>query len=104
MDISEVARRAGVPASTLRFYEERGLITSTGRRGLHRVFEPDILERLALIALGLCNVLLFEWIVRPRVVWLAPGERLPDAARASALASLAAWLAIVICGRSIAYF
>ena len=52
MDISEVARRAGVPASTLRFYEERGLITSTGRRGLHRVFEPDILERLALIALG----------------------------------------------------
>jgi hypothetical protein len=67
---------------------------------LNRVFQ----FKVALIALGLCNVLLFEWIVRPRVVWLAPGERLPDAARASALASLAAWLAIVICGRSIAYF
>jgi len=52
MDITEVARRSGVRASTLRFYEERGLITSIGRRGLHRVFDPGVLERLALIALG----------------------------------------------------
>jgi len=52
MDIAEVARRAGVPASTLRFYEEKGLIASTGRQGLRRVFAPAVLERLALIALG----------------------------------------------------
>src|SRR4051812_40885631 len=52
MDIVEVARRSGVPASTLRFYEEKGLIASIGRRGLRRVFDPKILERLALIALG----------------------------------------------------
>lgn len=52
MDITEVARRSGVPASTLRFYEEKGLITSMGRRGLRRVFDPRVLERLALIALG----------------------------------------------------
>jgi DNA-binding transcriptional MerR regulator len=52
VDIAEVARRSGVPASTLRFYEEKGLITSTGRRGLRRVFSPGVLERLALIALG----------------------------------------------------
>lgn len=52
MDITEVARRSGVPASTLRFYEEKRLITSIGRRGLRRVFDPDVLERLALIALG----------------------------------------------------
>ncbi|PBI82564.1 Redox-sensitive transcriptional activator SoxR [Variovorax boronicumulans] len=52
MDISEVAQRAGVPASTLRFYEEKGLIASTGRHGLRRVFAPEVLERLALIALG----------------------------------------------------
>jgi DNA-binding transcriptional MerR regulator len=52
LDIAEVARRAGVPASTLRFYEEKKLIASTGRRGLRRVFEPGVLERLALIALG----------------------------------------------------
>ena len=52
MDISEVARRAGIPASTLRFYEEKRLITSIGRRGLRRVFSADVLERLALISMG----------------------------------------------------
>ena len=52
MDIAEVARRAGVPASTLRFYEAKGLIASAGRQGLRRTFNPAVLERLALIALG----------------------------------------------------
>jgi DNA-binding transcriptional MerR regulator len=52
LDINEVSRRVGVPASTLRFYEEKGLIVSVGRRGLRRLFDPDVLERLALIALG----------------------------------------------------
>lgn len=52
VDISQVAERTGVPASTLRFYEEKGLITSIGRRGLRRLFEPTVLERLALISLG----------------------------------------------------
>ena len=52
LDIAEVARRSGVPASTLRFYEEKGLIASVGRRGLRRLFDPGVLERLALIALG----------------------------------------------------
>ncbi|MGC5038839.1 MULTISPECIES: helix-turn-helix domain-containing protein [unclassified Streptomyces] len=52
LDIAEVAQRAGVPASTLRYYEEKGLIASTGRRGLRRQYDPGVLERLALIALG----------------------------------------------------
>lgn len=52
MDISEVAKRSGVPASALRYYEEKGLITSVGRRGLRRLFNADVLERLGLIALG----------------------------------------------------
>jgi len=52
IDISELAKRAGVRASTLRFYEEKGLIVSTGRRGLKRLFAADTTERLALIALG----------------------------------------------------
>jgi len=52
MDIAEVAKRSGVPASTLRFYEEKGLISSVGRQGLRRVFNGSILDRLALIALG----------------------------------------------------
>jgi len=52
MDIAEVARRSGLPASTLRFYEEKGLISSVGRQGLRRLFNPRVLEQLALIALG----------------------------------------------------
>ena len=51
LDIAEVAQRSGVAASTLRFYEEKGLIASVGRRGLRRLFAPGVLERLALIAL-----------------------------------------------------
>lgn len=52
MDIADVARRSGVPASTLRFYEKRGLIASLGRLGARRKFAPGVLEQLALIALG----------------------------------------------------
>jgi DNA-binding transcriptional MerR regulator len=52
LDITEVAQRSGVPASTLRFYEEKGLIASVGRRGLRRLFAPKVMDRLALIALG----------------------------------------------------
>lgn len=48
MDIAEVGRRAGLPASTLRFYEEKGLIAPLGRR----VYGAGVLQRLALIALG----------------------------------------------------
>src|SRR5271154_6442498 len=52
LDISEVAKRSGAPASTLRFYEEKGLIASVGRRGLRGMFYSGILERLALVGLG----------------------------------------------------
>ena len=52
LDIAEVAQRSGVPASTLRYYEEKRLIESVGRRGLRRIFEPSVLERLALIDAG----------------------------------------------------
>ena len=51
LDIGEVARRSGLPASTLRFYEEKRLIASVGRRGLRRLFDAGVLERLGLIAL-----------------------------------------------------
>jgi DNA-binding transcriptional MerR regulator len=52
VDISEVVKRTGLPPSTLRYYEERGLIRSVGRSGIRRVFGPGVLEQLALIALG----------------------------------------------------
>lgn len=52
MDIAEVARRTGVPASTLRYYEKKGLIASASEPGSRRRFAPRVLEQLALIALG----------------------------------------------------
>ena len=55
MDISDVAKASGLPASTLRFYEEKGLILSVGRNGLKRTFEANILERVGLISLA-CSV------------------------------------------------
>ncbi|WP_019897583.1 helix-turn-helix domain-containing protein [Methylotenera mobilis] len=52
MDIAEVAKVSGLPASTLRYYEEKGLIKSYGRNGLRRLFSANVVERLALISLG----------------------------------------------------
>nr|WP_081796273.1 helix-turn-helix domain-containing protein [Enterovibrio calviensis] len=52
MDIGEVAKQSGLPASTLRYYEEKGLIQSIGRHGLRRIFETKVLKQLSLISLG----------------------------------------------------
>jgi DNA-binding transcriptional MerR regulator len=52
LDIAEVAQSCALPASTLRYYEEKRLIGSVGRRGLRRLFEPRVLEQVALIRLG----------------------------------------------------
>lgn len=64
LDITEVARQSGVPASTLRFYEEKGLIASIGRRGLRRLFDRRVLERLAMIALGRASGFSLDEITR----------------------------------------
>lgn len=52
LDIGEVAERSGVPPSTLRYYEEIGLIRSLGRHGLRRQFDGDVLLTLSLVTLG----------------------------------------------------
>lgn len=52
LDITEVASRSGLPASTLRYYEEKRLISSTGRKGQRRQYDPGVLQRLALIKLA----------------------------------------------------
>lgn len=52
LDIGEVAERSGVAASALRYYEEIGLITSAGRKGLRRQFGPETLLQLSLITLA----------------------------------------------------
>ncbi len=47
--IGEVARRSGVAASALRFYEERGLIRSQRAASGHRRFPRPVLRRVAFI-------------------------------------------------------
>jgi DNA-binding transcriptional MerR regulator len=51
LDIGEVSERTGIPPSTLRYYEEIGLIISIGRHGLRRQFGPEAVLQLSLIAL-----------------------------------------------------
>ncbi|MBT9595029.1 MAG: helix-turn-helix domain-containing protein [Vitreoscilla sp.] len=52
MDISEVAKKSGMAASALRYYERKGLIRSLQAEGTRRKFSPSVLDQLALIALG----------------------------------------------------
>jgi DNA-binding transcriptional MerR regulator len=52
MDISEVAKKSGVAASALRYYERKGLIHPLESQGMRRKFSPAVLDQLALIALG----------------------------------------------------
>lgn len=49
LTIGEVARRSGVAASALRFYEERGLITSERAGSGHRRYPRPVLRRIAFI-------------------------------------------------------
>lgn len=71
LDISEVAKRSGIAASALRYYEERGLIRSVGRRGLRRVFPASVLDTLALVSLGRSAGFTLDEIAR----MFAPGQR-----------------------------
>ena len=50
--IGEVARRAGIATSAMRYYEREGLIPRADRRGNTRVYGDDIFDRLALIELA----------------------------------------------------
>lgn len=71
MDIGELARLSGAAPSALRFYEERGLIRSSGRHGLRRQYAPEVLDHVALITLGRSAGLTLDEI-RPM---LGPGGR-----------------------------
>jgi MerR family redox-sensitive transcriptional activator SoxR len=49
LTIGETARRSGVAASALRFYEERGLISSERAGSGHRRYPRPVLRRIAFI-------------------------------------------------------
>jgi hypothetical protein len=70
----------------------------------HVVVNPVFQIKLGLIAIGLVNVALFELYTAPMVKDVPPLAPLPPAARRAGILSLAIWLAVAACGRSIAYF
>ena len=52
MSIGEVAKRAGLSSSAIRYYEREGLIGRARRRAGRRVYEAEILDRLRIIELA----------------------------------------------------
>jgi hypothetical protein len=67
-------------------------------------FNPVFQTKLLLIGLAFLNVIVFELFFARRIAEYAPRMPMPGIAKASGFASLATWLAVAICGRSIAYF
>lgn len=51
LTIGEVARRAGIAATTLRYYERVGLVPPPARAGGQRRYQDTVLARLEVIAL-----------------------------------------------------
>lgn len=49
LTIGEIAKRSGVASSALRFYEQRGLITSQRAGSGHRRYPRSVLRRVAFI-------------------------------------------------------
>ncbi|GAA3970116.1 MerR family transcriptional regulator [Actinomadura viridis] len=81
--IGELARRAGLPVRTVRFYCDEGLLAARRSAGGHRRFDPDAVERLRLVrrlrglGLGL-----------PSIAGVLNGERALDEAVAAERAAL----------------
>lgn len=70
----------------------------------HVALNPVFQTKVLLIGLALLNVLAFELLFGRSLARTPARMPLPAAARASAFVSLATWIAVAACGRSIAYF
>jgi MerR family redox-sensitive transcriptional activator SoxR len=52
LTIGEAAARAGAPASTLRYWERAGLLSTPRRVGGKRRYDPDLLREIEMVALA----------------------------------------------------
>ncbi len=52
MKIGEIAKKAGLKPSAIRYYERMGLLRPATRVGGRRLFGPEILNQIALIQVG----------------------------------------------------
>lgn len=76
LTIGEVARRSGVAASALRFYEERDLIKSERAGSGHRRFPRAVLRRIAFIVFAQRIGMTLEEIGDE--LDKLPGDRVPE--------------------------
>ncbi len=65
---------------------------------------PVFLLKMAFVAAGLLNILLYRFVTRRTVETLPAGVAMPAPARMAGYTSLGIWLAVAACGRGIAYF
>ncbi|MEM7294531.1 MAG: redox-sensitive transcriptional activator SoxR [Pseudomonadota bacterium] len=52
LTIGDVAQRAGIATSALRFYEDKGLIQSVRNSGNHRCYHRSILRKVSIIKIA----------------------------------------------------
>lgn len=78
LTIGEVARRSGLRASALRFYEERGLIASERAGSGHRRYGRAVLRRIAFIVFAQKIGLSLDEVASQLA--LLPGNRVPERA------------------------
>ena len=52
MRIGEVSERTGIPASTIRYYEEIGVLPEPERTNGQRIYETEVIEFLRAIAMA----------------------------------------------------
>lgn len=52
LTIGEVSRKTGLASSAIRYYEREGLIPRAPKEGGRRIYDPEILDRLAVIGVA----------------------------------------------------
>jgi len=70
----------------------------------HLALNPVFQIKVALIGLGLANLAVFEFGVKRSVINLSPDVTMPAGAKLAGMMSLAIWITVAACGRTIAYF
>ena len=91
LTIGEVARRSGVRASALRFYEDRGLLRSERNASGHRVYLRSAIRQVAFIVFAQNIGMSLEEV--GRLLEQLPSKRAPQAADWAKLSTV--WVARV---------
>jgi MerR family redox-sensitive transcriptional activator SoxR len=85
LPIGEIARRAGLQPSAIRYYEQIGLLPAPARRNGRRRYDPAVLDRLTLIRVGQAAGLTLAEI-RELVAGMPGTDAVPIGARWQSLA------------------